>query len=99
MVINIFPLSKSHIGFVPSDIVLARVTWTNEELSIESIDGALREKIREILTLPVITRVPDGDMENLFSFVYKELSTGSPDFLSEILLRLRAYQLYAIIDN
>lgn len=95
MIIDIYTLFKSHSGYVPSDTLIAKITYEENITNIECIDGALREKIISILSKPIYYRKSCGTDEKSISFSYELLNPSDPSFLTEILLRLRQYNLYA----
>ena len=98
MTVNIYPFLKSHIGYSPSDTLLAQITFSETGTNVECIDGALREKLIAILSESIYYRKFCGTEEKSISFSYELLNPNDASFLKEFLYRLRQYNLYAEIS-
>ncbi len=96
MKINIYPLTKSHLGYVPSSTLLASVTIDKGLAEIECFDGALRQKISSIFETPFYSRFISGDLQDNFTFYYREVTPKDKEFTDEVLMRLRRYSLYGL---
>ena len=94
MLINIYTLTKSHQGYIPSDIVIGSVKWIGTEFDAECISGALKEKILSIFNSPINVRISKGKQDESFSFAYRKLQPSDPAFIPEIMCRLRKNNLW-----
>ncbi|MDQ7821882.1 MAG: hypothetical protein RDV48_03710 [Candidatus Eremiobacteraeota bacterium] len=95
----IYPLLKSSRGYHPAEFEVAEVTLSEGELVIHCPDGALREKIAEIFSMPLRVRRSEGPIPHIFSHGYEEVAPRTERFLREMSCRLRAFNLHGVLKG
>lgn len=94
MTINIYLLTKTYQGYIPSDTLIAQACNDSGVFTIECHQGALKEKLNSIFSTPIYRRVPELTEGKVYSFHHDMLQPTDEGFVEEILTRLRIYGLF-----
>lgn len=99
MVIHIYSFIKERSGYIPSDLELARIHIDPEkQMEIESIDGALKEKLSALFSGTLYIREPAEDGITGFSHRYRQIGIEDENFIAEMLRQLRKYGICGIAE-